>query len=239
MYMLVPVVFRRMYTRSGDVSKTKREKHVCSRLYGFFVFNNLLVFSVFGSAWRFVASVIAAQDQGVWEAIRSAHLFSSVMKGLINVSTFWLTWQMQRNLGAAMDLAQAWPLVWNFIQRRLFSPTPRQLIELSAAQPFRYADYYNNYLFVATIGLVFGTLQPIILPITAFYLAIWRTILAVSCKPLVDGCSNSQCSCRVGCWRSRYRFNQRRGEWKYVVCHGSASRTARCLQMVLQDSIRY
>lgn len=172
MYMLVPVIFRRLYTRSGDVSKTKRERHVCSRLYGFFVFNNLFVFSVFGSAWRFVASVIAAQDQGVWEAIRSAHLFSSVMKGLINVSTFWLTWQMQRNLGAAMDLAQAWPLVWNFIQRRLFSPTPRQLIELSAAQPFRYADYYNNYLFVGTIGLVFGTLQPIILPITAFYLAI-------------------------------------------------------------------
>lgn len=171
-YMGIPVVFRRLYTHSGDVSKTSRERHVTARLYAFFVFNNLVVFSVFGSAWRFVASVIAAQDQGVWEAIRDSHLFSKVMTGLCNVSTFWLTWQMQKNLGAATDLAQAWPLVWSFVQRKFFAPTPRQLIELTAPQPFQYADYYNNYLQVVVVGLCFGTLQPIILPITAFYLGI-------------------------------------------------------------------
>ncbi|CAI6335752.1 unnamed protein product [Periconia digitata] len=171
-YMAIPVMFRRLYTHSGDVSKTSRERHVTARLYAFFVFNNLIVFSVFGSAWRFVASVIAAQDQGVWEAIKSAHPFSQVMAGLCNVSTFWLTWQMQKNLGAAIDLAQAWPLISSYIQRRFFSPTPRQLIELTAPQPFMYADYYNNYLQIAIVGLCFGTLQPIILPITAFYLCI-------------------------------------------------------------------
>ncbi|KAF2643467.1 DUF221-domain-containing protein [Massarina eburnea CBS 473.64] len=172
MYMAIPVLFRRLYTHSGDVSKTSRERHVTARLYAFFVFNNLIVFSVFGSAWRFVASVIAAQDQGVWEAISSSHLFSKVMTGLCNVSTFWLTWQMQKNLGAAIDIAQAWPLVSSYIQRQFFSPTPRELIELSAPQPFMYADYYNNYLQIAIVGLCFGTLQPIILPITAFYLGI-------------------------------------------------------------------
>jgi hypothetical protein len=169
MYLGVPVVFRRLFTHSGDVSKTSRERHVTARLYAFFVFNNLLVFSVFGSAWRFVASVIAAQDQGVWKAIQDGHLFSQLMTGLCNVSTFWLTWQMQRNLGAAIDLSQAWIFTWSWIQRKFFSPTPRELIELSAPQPFPYADYYNNYLFVATVGLCMGTLQPIILPITAFY----------------------------------------------------------------------
>ncbi|PSN63117.1 DUF221-domain-containing protein [Corynespora cassiicola Philippines] len=172
MYMGVPIVFRRLYTHAGDVSKTSRERHVTSRVYAFFVLNNLVVFSVFGSAWRFVAAVIAAQDQGVWEAMRSSHLFSKVMTGLCNVSTFWLTWQMQRNLSAATDLVQAWPLIWGFIEKRWFSPTPRQLIELTAPQPFEYADYYNNFLFVATVGLCIGTLQPIILPITAFYMAI-------------------------------------------------------------------
>jgi hypothetical protein len=153
------------------VSKTSRERHVTARLYSFFVFNNLLVFSVFGSAWRFVAAVIAAQDQGVWEAIMENHLFSKVMTGLCNVSTFWLTWQMQRNLGAAIDLSQAWIFFYSWIQRKCFSPTPRELIELSAPQPFPYADYYNNYLFVATVGLSMGILQPIIFPVTAFYIA--------------------------------------------------------------------
>jgi hypothetical protein len=169
MYMGVPIVFRRLFTHSGDVSKTSRERHVTARLYAFFVFNNLLVFSVFGSAWRFVASVIAAQDRGVWQAIQDGHLFSQLMTGLCNVSTFWLTWQMQRNLGAAIDLSQAWIFAWTWLQRKFFSPTPRELIELSAPQPFPYADYYNNYLFVATVGLCMGALQPIILPVTAFY----------------------------------------------------------------------
>jgi hypothetical protein len=170
MYMGVPIVFRRLFTHSGDVSKTSRERHVTARLYAFFVFNNLIVFSVFGSAWRFVASVIAAQDRGVWQAIQDGHLFSQLMTGLCNVSTFWLTWQMQRNLGAAIDLSQAWIFAWSWIQRKCFSPTPRELIELSAPQPFPYADYYNNYLFVSTIGLCMGILQPIILPVTAFYI---------------------------------------------------------------------
>lgn len=172
MYMGVPVVFRRLFTHSGDVSRTSRERHVTARLYAFFVFNNLLVFSVFGSAWRFVAGVIAAKDQGVWHAIQDGHLFTKVMTGLCNVSTFWLTWQMQRNLGAAIDLSQAWIFLWSWFRRKCFSPTPRELIELSAPQPFPYADYYNNYLFVATVGMCMGTLQPIILPVTAFYVTV-------------------------------------------------------------------
>ncbi len=171
LYMGVPPIFRRLFTHAGDVSKTSRERHVTARLYSFFVFNNLLVFSIFGSAWRFAAAVIGAKHMGVWEAMRSGRLFAKVMTGLCNVSTFWLTWQIQRTLGAAIDLSQAWIFIWSSIQRKFFSPTPRQLIELSAPQPFPYADYYNNYMFVATVGMCMGALQPIILPVTVFYLA--------------------------------------------------------------------
>ncbi|KAI8937824.1 hypothetical protein NX059_005517 [Plenodomus lindquistii] len=169
MYMGVPIVFRRLFTHSGDVSKTSRERHVTARLYVFFVINNLLVFSVFGSAWRFVAAVVAAKDRGVWDAIVDGHLFTKVMTGLCNISTFWLTWTMQRNLGAAIDLSQVWMLLWSWFRRTFFSPTPRELIELSAPMPFPYADYYNNCLFVSTVGMAMGALQPIILPVTAFY----------------------------------------------------------------------
>jgi hypothetical protein len=169
MYMGIPVVFRRLFTHSGDVSKTSRERHVASRLYAFYVFNNLVVFSVFGSVWRFVAAVVGAHDIGVWEAMKRGQPFTQLVTGLCNVSTFWLTWQMQRNLGAAIDLSQAWTFAWSWCQRTFFSPTPRELIELSAPPPFPYAEYYNNYLFVTTVGLCMGCLQPIIFPVTAFY----------------------------------------------------------------------
>ncbi|KAF1933928.1 DUF221-domain-containing protein [Didymella exigua CBS 183.55] len=169
MYLGVPIVFRRLFTHSGDVSKTSRERHVASRLYAFYVFNNLVVFSVFGSVWRFVAAVIGAQDIGVWDAMKQGQPFTQLVTGLCNVSTFWLTWQMQRNLGAAIDLSQAWTFAWSWCRRTFFSPTPRELIELSAPPPFAYAEYYNNYLFVTTVGLCMGCLQPIIFPVTAFY----------------------------------------------------------------------
>lgn len=143
-----------------------------SRLYAFFLVNNLIVFSIFGSAFRFLASVIQAKDESVWDAIQDAHIFTNLMAGLCNVSTFWLTYQMQQNLSAAVDISQLLPLLTRWFQYKIGHPTPRQVIELSAPPAFDYANYYNSYLFIATVGMCFGVLQPIILPITAFYLVI-------------------------------------------------------------------
>lgn len=173
-YLAMPRIFRRILTHSGDPSRTTRERHVTSRLYGFFVFNNLIFFCIFASGFRYAASVVAAKREGfgAWDAIKKGHLFVQLMTGLCNTSTFWLTWQMQHNLSAATDLSQLLPLGIAWFKKRFMSPTPRELIELSAPQEFEYADYYNNFLFVATVGLCFATLQPIILPVTAFYLTI-------------------------------------------------------------------
>lgn len=171
-FFFLPSVFRRLYHHSGDLSKTSRERHVTSRLYVFFVFNNLVVFSVFGAAFRFIAAVTQAQNQNVWDTINNAHLFANIMAGLCNVSTFWLTYNMQQNLSAATDLMQLTPLLWGTIHRRFFHPTPRELIELSAPPPTDYTSYFNAYLFLATSGMCFGILQPIILPITALYLGL-------------------------------------------------------------------
>jgi hypothetical protein len=171
-FLVLPTIFRRLYNHAGDVSKTSRERHVMTRLYAFFIVNNLIVFSIFGSAFRFLAAVSQAQDQSVWNGIKNAHLFSNVMAGLCNVSTFWLTYQMQQNLSAAIDIAQLLPLIMAWWRQRFTHPTPRQLLELRAPQTFDYANYYNNYLYVATVGLCFGILQPIIFAVTAFYLVI-------------------------------------------------------------------
>ncbi|KAF2763101.1 hypothetical protein EJ05DRAFT_472038 [Pseudovirgaria hyperparasitica] len=171
-FLALPTLFRRLYNHSGDISKTSRERHVASRLYAFFVFNSLFVFSVFGSAFQFVAAVVRAQDASVWDAIKHQHPFTNFMAGLCNVSTFWLTYQLQQNLSAAIDIAQLWPLIVRWFRRKFSDPTPRQMIALSAPQPFDYASYYNTYMFIGTVGMVFGVLQPLIFPITAFYLVI-------------------------------------------------------------------
>lgn len=172
-YVILPIIFRRLSIKAGDTTKTARERHVTTKLYAFFIFNNLIIFSLFSTVWTIVASVVH-RDQKIstWDAIKGGQITVKLMTGLANVSPFWLSWFLQRNLGAAIDLAQVLSLTWIWFIRTFRHPTPRQKIEWTAPPPFDYAVYYNYFLFYATVALAFVTLQPLILPITAFYFAV-------------------------------------------------------------------
>ncbi|KAK4542540.1 hypothetical protein LTR36_006588 [Oleoguttula mirabilis] len=169
-YYFLPTIFRRLCMSAGDVTKTSRERHVMHKLYSFFVFNNLIVFSLFAALFGYVTAVInSSKHESAWEAIVKNQPFKSVIITLCGVSTYWISWLLQRNLGAAVDLSQLVKLIWGSISRRFLSPTPRELIELSAPQPFDYAGYYNYFLFYSTVAMCFAALQPLVLPVTAFY----------------------------------------------------------------------
>ncbi|KAJ5760704.1 hypothetical protein N7520_007860 [Penicillium odoratum] len=170
-YLVLPIIFRRLSIRSGSKTKTARERKVMGQLYAFFVFNNLIVFSLFSAAWTFVAAVIDDTDnnESAWQAIVDSALFQKLVSALCNVSPFWITYLLQRNLSATIDLVQMISLVWVWFAKTFLSPTPRQAIEWTAPPPFDYASYYNYFLYYATVAMCFATLQPIVLPVTALY----------------------------------------------------------------------
>ncbi|KAI9815257.1 MAG: hypothetical protein M1827_002737 [Pycnora praestabilis] len=171
-YLLLPMIFRRLSSRAGDLTKTSRDQHVTHKLYAFFVFNNLIVFTAFSAMWQFVSAVISAKSnkgEGVWDAIKAGEFFIKIMTALCTVSPYWVTWVLQRNLGATLDLSQLVNLIYSSFARTFMNPTPRQFIEWTAPPWFDYASYYNYFLFYSTIALCFATLQPIILPVTALY----------------------------------------------------------------------
>ncbi|EPE24894.1 hypothetical protein GLAREA_11475 [Glarea lozoyensis ATCC 20868] len=170
-YLVLPIIFRRLAVKAGDTSKTARERHVTAKLYTFFVFNFLIVFSLFSSVWSFVTTVIEKTNDktDAWDAIVDANFGAGLFRSLCGISPFWITWLLQRNLGAAVDLAQLWTLVWSFCIRKFSSPTPREMIELTAPPPFDYASYYNYFLFYTTVALCYGTIQPLVLPACAVY----------------------------------------------------------------------
>ncbi|OLN97075.1 hypothetical protein CCHL11_02108 [Colletotrichum chlorophyti] len=175
LYLVLPIIFRRLSIKAGDQTKTGRERHVVAKLYAFFVFNNLVVFSLFSTIWAFVAAVVRETGENkvdAWQAIIDQNLADTVFTSLCDVSPFWVTWLLQRNLGAAIDLAQLWTLVYSFFVRRFSSPTPRELIELTAPPSFDYASYYNYFLYYATVALGFSGVQPLVLPAAALYYAI-------------------------------------------------------------------
>jgi calcium permeable stress-gated cation channel len=173
-YLVLPIIFRRLSIRAGDRTKTGRERHVLAKLYSFFVFNNLVVFSIFSTIWSFVAAVVADTEKNgdAWKAILKQDPASGLFIALCNISPFWVTYLLQRQLGVATDLAQLWKLTWSFFQRKLGSPTPRELIELTAPPPFEYAMYYNYFLYYSTIALCYGNLQPLVLPAATLYFTV-------------------------------------------------------------------
>lgn len=170
-YYFLPIIFRRLSIKAGDQSKSSREKHVLHQLYAFFVFNNLVVFSIFSAVFQIIMSALAARqgDSSFTAVVRSIEPFQQLMGALCNVSAYWVTWLVQRNLGAVIDLSQAVNLAWGSFSRKFLNPTPRELIQRTAPPPFDYTSYYNYFLFYSTVTLVFGSLQPITLVVTAFY----------------------------------------------------------------------
>ncbi|KAK5996726.1 hypothetical protein PT974_02066 [Cladobotryum mycophilum] len=173
-YLLLPVIFRRLSMKAGDKTKTGRERHVVAKLYAFFVFNNLIVFSFFSVIWSFIAGVVQETNKGAnaWDAIVKENFGRGVFQSFCHNSAFWVTYLVQRQLGAAIDLAQIWPLIQAFFLKKFASPTPRELIELTAPPPFDYASYYCYFLYYSTVTLCFAGIQPLVLLATAIYFCI-------------------------------------------------------------------
>ncbi|KAJ5158612.1 uncharacterized protein N7500_008263 [Penicillium coprophilum] len=173
-YLALPIIFRRLSIQGGSKTKTSRERHVLGHLYAFFVFNNLIVFSLFSAAWYFVSFVIDKTNnhEDAWQAILESRMYAKLVSALCTVSPFWVTYLLQRNLGAAIDLVQLVTMVWVWFAKTFLAPTPRQAIEWTAPPPFDYASYYNYFLFYATVAFCFATLQPIVLPVTALYFGV-------------------------------------------------------------------
>ncbi|KAK7748786.1 hypothetical protein SLS53_000810 [Cytospora paraplurivora] len=173
-YLLLPITFRRLSIRSGDQTKSGRERHVIAKLFSFFIFNNLVVFSLFSGLWTFVSSVLADTNNGTdaWQAILRENFGVSLLVALCTISPYWVTYLMQRQLSTAIDLAQLWKLIHSFVMRRIGSPTPREMIELTAPQTFDYASHYNYCLFYSTVALCYSTIQPLVLPALALFLVI-------------------------------------------------------------------
>lgn len=140
-------------------------------MYFFFVINNLVLFTLFGTLWTTIETLVEISDKaGIsWEALKTIGFATKVVLSMDAVSTFWITYLLQRNLGAVLDIVQVVSLVSQNFYRYLMSPTPRQMIEWTAPPAFDYASYYNYFLFYATIALVFASIQPLVLPIAFLY----------------------------------------------------------------------
>ncbi|KAJ6261388.1 hypothetical protein Dda_4058 [Drechslerella dactyloides] len=172
--IVLPIVMRRISARQGDFTKTARERHATSKLFSFFIFHQIIVFTIFGVLWTFIAKVISDSSGGataaaVWESVKKFKFASGVVDALFGVARWFIIYLLQRNLGSLLDLIQLVTLIWRWYSRKFLSPTPREMIEWSAPQHMDFTPYYNYFLFYATIAFTFAPVQPLIIPVACLY----------------------------------------------------------------------
>lgn len=175
-FLLMPALMRKMSHWQGKVTKTDRETDVTKKLYLFFVFNNVFVFTLFSVVWSIVVQIInivnTQQDLSFSKVITEISLAYKISTAVMGASSFWIMYILRVNFGAVLDLLQLFSLLWRGFQRHFMSPTPRQQMMWTAPQHFAYASYYNWLLFYSTIALSFAMIQPLVILVVTLYFAV-------------------------------------------------------------------
>lgn len=173
-FLVLPMIMRKLSHWQGRVTKHDRERGTAKKLYIFFVFNNLFVFSVFSVVWGIIVQIIGFiknndDPRSFKQLINDLDIGHKLASSILGASSFWVMYILQVNLGAVLDLLQLFVLLWRGFQRHLLSPTPRQQIMWTAPQHCNFAAYYNWILFYSTIALSFAMVQPLVLAALAIY----------------------------------------------------------------------
>lgn len=175
-FLVMPAIMRKMTHWQGNITKHDRELSVTRKLYCFFVFNNIFIFTLFSVAWAIVVQIIEivkTEDSLDFNKVKDKIAISyKISTAIMGVSSFWVMYILRINVGAVLDLLQLFSLIWRGFQRHFMSPTPRQQMLWTAPQHFAYASYYTWLLFYSTIALSFTIIQPIVGLVVAFYFSL-------------------------------------------------------------------
>lgn len=172
-FYLLPLFFRFLSQQQGYWTQTTLDRKVLTKLYVFFIINNLLVFTltsmfigIYGQIRALVESGSLPSDQSITEYVMQ------IAKNISEVSTFWINFVCLKSLTLTMDLAMLVPLLTITIRKFLTRPSPRELRELAKPPEFDFPQNYNLLLFFFTIALVYSAMSPLILPFALIYFAV-------------------------------------------------------------------
>jgi hypothetical protein len=96
---------------------------------------------------------------------------------LPGASTFFLTYALLTITASALEIFQIGPLIMNFIFKKFVAKTPRKIWELEKTMPNQdWGTGFPPQIMIASIGIVYSTIQPIILPIVALHFTLYYLV---------------------------------------------------------------
>jgi hypothetical protein len=176
--IILPIILRYLTKAQGIITYSETERSVLGKLYLFFFINNLILYTITSTAWDIAAKIKASIDAGYLDLsdlkkdIFNSKFLDEIADSAIKVSFFWINYISLSGLFAVWDLAQFVQLGYIWFKKKILSPTPRNLKELSIPPDFDYPVYYNIHLFFFTLGILYSVIAPLILLFCYLYYAL-------------------------------------------------------------------
>ncbi|KAJ3097323.1 hypothetical protein HDU96_000420 [Phlyctochytrium bullatum] len=172
-FALLPIVLR-FITRFQGVSSTHGlEKSVLYKLFFFQVYQVFVTI-----AFKTLLGVFQAdktQQQNVTDLYRKTLTDALVQIG--SRSTYYITLFATYFAGYGIEIIQLVPFIMNFIKRKFFKSSPRELYLLNQPPEFNFAVIYGSVALAFTVALTFSVIAPIILVFAVVFFCLAYTVM--------------------------------------------------------------
>ncbi|KAF9127659.1 hypothetical protein BGW39_005695 [Mortierella sp. 14UC] len=163
---LLPIILTMMSKFEGHVRHSAITLAVQKKYFLFLVVNVLLLSTLGGG-------ILPTLDQlnvleGKFTPVDVIFIIASTLP---NASTFFITYALLLGLtGPAKELLQIAPLVLNYLFTVVLAKSPRQIWNVQGRlSSVNYGTLFPPQVLMFSIGILYSTIAPLILPIVAFY----------------------------------------------------------------------
>ncbi|CAO3634120.1 unnamed protein product [Mucor hiemalis] len=175
----LPTLLRFISRQQSYKTETVLQQKILSKLYAFFVVNNLFIFTLVSIMVGIMGQISALTIAGRLKNKSLSQYIVQIAKNMTDVSSFWISYVCIRSVTIIFELLQFAPLLWIIILRGkgYFNYTPRQLDKVTGPPPcFDFAKNYGLVISFFTAALVYSVTAPIVLPFALIYFGLATTI---------------------------------------------------------------
>ncbi|KAG2229271.1 hypothetical protein INT48_003865 [Thamnidium elegans] len=177
-YFGLPDLLHFVSRQQAFKTETVVQQKTLSKLYAFFIINNMFIFTLVSIMVGIVGQIGALTMAGSLTDKRISQYIVQIAKNMSDVSSFWINYICIRSVGIIFELLQVVPLLSLILFRGKgwFGYTPRQLEKITGPPPlFKFAKHYGVTISFFTAALVYSVIAPISLPFAVIYFGLATT----------------------------------------------------------------
>ncbi|KAF8947459.1 hypothetical protein BGZ47_009085 [Haplosporangium gracile] len=166
---LLPIILTAMSRFEGHVRHSTITLAVMKKYYFFLIVNVLLLTSLGNGVIPTLQKLI--KPAGGEIQFSPMEVISILASTLPAASTFFITYALLQGLtGPAKELLQIAPLVLNYLFTVVLAKSPRQIWNVQGRlSSVNYGTLFPPQVLMFSVGMLYSTIAPLILPIVAFY----------------------------------------------------------------------